>query len=51
MERTREKTLAVTVREGCVVYHEGTGYGPGQTFELAAADARQLLEQGVVDKA
>lgn len=50
MERTREKTLTVTVKEGCVVYHDGTGYGPGQTFELPAAEARALLEQGVVEK-
>jgi hypothetical protein len=43
------RLVTVTVREGAVVYHDGRAYGAGAQIKLPAAEARSLLEQGVVD--
>jgi hypothetical protein len=42
------RTVKVTVKEGCVVYHDGAAYLAGQEIEVSAADAKTLRAQGVL---
>jgi hypothetical protein len=49
-KRTREKRMVVRVKPFTVIYDEGRSYGAGQRIELPAADARQLLEDGVAER-
>jgi hypothetical protein len=44
------KQVTVTVREGAVVYRDGRAYAAGQQFKVTAAEAKQLREQGVVER-
>jgi hypothetical protein len=48
---TRVKRIAVVVKPGCVVHHDGAAHHVGQVIELLAAEGRSLLEQDVVEKA
>jgi hypothetical protein len=45
------KRIAVVVKPGCVVHHDGAAHHVGQVIELLAAEGRSLLEQDVVEKA
>lgn len=44
------KQVTVTVKPGNVVYIDGTSYGPGATFTVAAAEAAQLEKDGRVQR-
>jgi hypothetical protein len=46
----RKQRVIVTVREGAIVYHDGHAHHGGAQLEVPVAEAKALVEQGVITK-